>query len=97
VQAKRRALQQNKLDEAVRAYRFKQMMGETFNPAENGFVFSLEQIRLASRGCLTASGPKFPSNNRLDPPYNPGASLSLIRYLVINKGHQAYLPCMRPT
>ena len=48
-QARRRTLQQDEIDEAIRAYRYKQMMGESFNPAENGFVFSLEQIRLASR------------------------------------------------
>jgi hypothetical protein len=32
--------------EAVRIYKFKQMMGETFDPAANGFVYSPQAILL---------------------------------------------------
>ncbi|HEY3835550.1 MAG TPA: hypothetical protein VGL72_03225, partial [Bryobacteraceae bacterium] len=49
VQVQRRQRHQAEMTEAVRAYRYKQMVGEIFDPAQNGFVFSLDQIRRASR------------------------------------------------
>jgi hypothetical protein len=45
VQAQRFKIARTELKEAVASYKFKQMMGETFNPAEFGFVLSLDQIR----------------------------------------------------
>jgi hypothetical protein len=45
VQAERLHREQNEMAEAVRIYKFKQMMGETFDPAANGFVYSPQAIR----------------------------------------------------
>ena len=44
VQSERRDRQQAELAEATRAYKFQQMQGEPFDPQQNGFVCSLEQI-----------------------------------------------------
>jgi hypothetical protein len=49
VQADRRVLQSREIHEAVRAYKFKKMQGEPFNPQENGFVCSTERIELYIR------------------------------------------------
>jgi hypothetical protein len=49
VQARRRATHKAEMVEAVQCYKFKQMMGETFDPAQNGFVCSLDEIRLRDR------------------------------------------------
>jgi hypothetical protein len=46
VQASRFAIQRAEINGAVLARRFKQMMGETFDPAEFGFVCSFDEIRL---------------------------------------------------
>jgi hypothetical protein len=45
VQSERLHREQNEMAEAVRIYKFKQMMGETFDPAANGFVYSPQAIR----------------------------------------------------
>jgi hypothetical protein len=45
VQAQRFNIARQEIKSAVACYKFKQMMGETFNPAEFGFVCSLDQIR----------------------------------------------------
>jgi hypothetical protein len=45
VQNQRFNIARHEITEAVASYKFKQMMGETFDPAEFGFVFSLEQLR----------------------------------------------------
>jgi hypothetical protein len=45
VQAERTHREHYEIDEAVRIYKFKQMMGEVFDPAANGFVFSSQDIR----------------------------------------------------
>jgi hypothetical protein len=45
VQAQRFSIVRQEIKVAVASYKFKQMMGETFNPAEFGFVCSLDQIR----------------------------------------------------
>ncbi|HEY3839767.1 MAG TPA: hypothetical protein VGL72_24515 [Bryobacteraceae bacterium] len=47
-QAKRLELQAAKMEDAVRIYRYHQMMNEPFDPAPNGFVFSPDQIRQAT-------------------------------------------------
>jgi hypothetical protein len=53
VQTRRRQRLQAELPDAIRIYKFKQMLGETFDPVQNGFVCSLDQIRLASaRSCV---------------------------------------------
>jgi hypothetical protein len=49
VQAERIALEKAESVDAVRVYKFKQMLGETFDPAANGFVSSLETIRVHLR------------------------------------------------
>jgi hypothetical protein len=45
VQTQRFNIARNEINEAIVSYKFKQMLGETFNPAEFGFVCSLDQIR----------------------------------------------------
>ena len=49
IQAKRRERQAAEMEDAVRLYRYHQMMREPFDPAANGFVFSLDQIRQADQ------------------------------------------------
>jgi hypothetical protein len=49
VQADRRPQQQAEIHEAIRAYKFKQMQGEPFDPQENGFVCSRQRIELSIR------------------------------------------------
>ncbi|HEY3839573.1 MAG TPA: hypothetical protein VGL72_23545 [Bryobacteraceae bacterium] len=44
VQAERRARQEHEIQDATRAYKFKQMMNEPFDPRENGFVCSRRHI-----------------------------------------------------
>jgi hypothetical protein len=45
VQTQRFNIARQEVKDAITSYKFKQMMGETFNPAEFGFVCSLDQIR----------------------------------------------------
>ena len=49
VQAARRPAQRAEIHEAIRAYKFKKMQGEPFDPQENGFVCSQERIDLYIR------------------------------------------------
>ncbi|HEY3839338.1 MAG TPA: hypothetical protein VGL72_22350 [Bryobacteraceae bacterium] len=49
VQATRRPQQQAEIREAIRAYKFKQMQGESFDPQEFGFVCSTQRIELYIR------------------------------------------------
>jgi hypothetical protein len=49
VQASRFAIQRAEINQVVLAHRFKQMMGEAFDPAEFGFVFSLDEVCLFER------------------------------------------------
>ncbi|HEY3838585.1 MAG TPA: hypothetical protein VGL72_18525 [Bryobacteraceae bacterium] len=44
VQSERRHREDAELGEAIRAYKFKKMQGEPFDPAQNGFVCSLPKI-----------------------------------------------------
>jgi hypothetical protein len=45
IQAERRSREQQKMDEAARIYQFQRMQELAFDPAENGFDFSVDQIR----------------------------------------------------
>jgi hypothetical protein len=49
IQAQRYNIATHEINQAISAYKFKQMMGETFDPAEFGFVCSLDQIRKVIR------------------------------------------------
>jgi hypothetical protein len=49
VQAERIALEKAERPDAVRIFKLKQMLGEPFDPAANGFVSSLETLRLHMR------------------------------------------------
>ncbi|HEY3835657.1 MAG TPA: hypothetical protein VGL72_03765, partial [Bryobacteraceae bacterium] len=46
VQIRRRARRETELRDALRVFKFKKMLGETFEPQQNGFVCSMDQIRL---------------------------------------------------
>jgi hypothetical protein len=52
IQSQRFNIARKELNHAIAAYKFKQMMGETFDPAEFGFVLSLDQIRQWDRRCV---------------------------------------------
>jgi hypothetical protein len=45
IQAQRFNIAGNEMNQAISCFKFKQMMGETFDPAEFGFVCSFDQIR----------------------------------------------------
>src|ERR1017187_3588824 len=45
IQAERRRREQQQMDEAARIYQFQRMQEQTFDPAENGFDCSVDQIR----------------------------------------------------
>jgi hypothetical protein len=49
VQAQRFNIARQELTTAINCYNFKQMMGEHFDPADFGFVLSLDQIRRSDR------------------------------------------------
>jgi hypothetical protein len=45
IQAERRRREQQEMTEAARLYQYHRMQEQTFNPVENGFDFSVDQIR----------------------------------------------------
>jgi hypothetical protein len=49
IQAERRRREQHEMDEAARLYQFHRMQELAFDPAQNGFDFSVDQIKLHIR------------------------------------------------